>query len=63
MRNKVVPSAIRAHPLSLMELANSLVAMVLAPIIVQVFPTAKPIVAGILIMLSTSFLVIIKGVS
>jgi len=57
-RNRVVPPDIRASSLSLIDLASSLAALVLTPMIVQTFPETKLAIAGVIIMSSAAFLTI-----
>jgi len=57
-KNRVVPPDIRASSLSLIDLASSLTALVLTPLIVQTFPETKLVAAGIIIMVSAALLTI-----
>jgi len=57
-KNRVVPPDIRASSLSLIDLASSLTALVLTPVIVQTFPETKLAIAGTIIMLSAALLAI-----
>ncbi|ADM27615.1 major facilitator superfamily MFS_1 [Ignisphaera aggregans DSM 17230] len=60
VKNRVVPSTIRASALSLIDLANTFTTSIFAPIITKLYPTTTLIVAGIIAIISTSLLITTK---